>query len=155
LTEQQEDIEAAIICACDSRGEDGKLFFHQGRVWQRNRDVFADRLVGEIDLIENQPTFHKLFLAIEEIGLATPGIGPITIYDVTARLAAWAGMNANRVYLHGGVLDGAKALYIEPKDKRWIKRKELPPALRVVENLDFVEDFLCGYRVLLERINIV
>jgi hypothetical protein len=151
-TEDAENFTEAIKRACDSRGADGKMFFHQGRVWQVNRDEFAKRLIRRRNAMLDVGTFHKLWLIVHSIGVDTHGIGPITIYDVTARLAAWLELSANAIYTHGGVLDGLRAIDIDPTGRAYIPRKELPDPINSWPNLDHVEDFLCGYRVLLERI---
>jgi hypothetical protein len=147
-------LKVAVKRACESRGEDGKLFFHQGRVWEVNRIAYAKALLANPRLLHNATRkFHMLFRYCEEVGLSTQGIGPITIYDVTARLAAYHGLPANKVYIHGGVRDGLEALGIATRSREWVERRELPNCLRKVPNLDHVEDFLCGYRVLIERIS--
>ena len=148
------DLKEAIIRACDSRGEDGKLFFHQGRVWQQNRDEFSRVLRKKAvrKSLTKAKDFHEVWKVCQNIGGTTHGIGAITIYDVCARLCAYFEYPADRVYLHGGVLDGVRAVGIDPKGKVWVERAELPKCLRKHENLDEVEDFLCGYRVLIERV---
>jgi hypothetical protein len=147
-------LQEAIRRACDSRGADGKLFFHQGRVWQVNRDAFCRTLSAGVvrRRIAECENFHELWNLITTIGGQTHGIGAITSYDVTARLAAWYGYPARRVYLHGGVIDGAKTLDLVKGSEPWIPRGRLPRCLRYHLNLDEVEDFLCGYRVLIERL---
>lgn len=147
------DLGEAIRRACDSRGADGKLWFHQGRVWQKNRDKFAKRLLKRSDLLLKQRNFNGIFKVVNKVGTTTQGIGPITIYDVTSRLAAWFGYEANRIYLHGGVIAGVQAIGIETQGKKYIRRAELPEPLCQVENLDLVEDFLCGYRSELQRLS--
>jgi hypothetical protein len=143
----------AIRRACDSRGEDQKLFFHQGRVWQVNRDAYAEALIAAPvrKRLVRADCFHEVWEVCQIVGGATHGIGSITIYDVAARLGAWFGYPARRIYLHGGVIDGARSLGIYRKGDIWIPRGRLPKAIRYHENLDEVEDFLCGYRVLIDR----
>lgn len=146
------NLRTAIKRACNSRGEDGKLFFHQGRVWQVNRDAFAANLCSGLVLrrLRKADTFHALWSEITNQANLTKGIGLITTYDVTARLAAWYGFHPCVIYLHGGVLDGLRAIGVEPRGY-YAHRRELPPPLRYHVNLDEVEDFLCGYRVLIGR----
>jgi hypothetical protein len=153
-TASAEYLRDAIKRACDSRGADGKLFFHQGRVWQVNRDAYARALASRpvCKRLSKVVSFHEVWDICTTVGGATHGIGSITSYDVTARLAAWFGYPAHRVYLHGGVVDGARAIGVYRNADIWIPRKRLPPPIRYHLNLDEVEDFLCGYRVLLERL---
>ena len=153
-TAKSPSLKVAIARACDSRGEDGKLFFHQGRVWQVNRDAFAKELQVWRSEIKKSRNFDELWLWIDRVGSITHGIGSITIYDVTARLAAFLGLQADKVYIHGGVKDGLRSIGLDPSKPRGrvaFDRDELPEPLCDIKNLDWVEDFLCGYRVLIER----
>lgn len=146
------DIKTAIKRACDSRGEDGKLFFHQGRVWQVNRDQFAKNLLKYKKALRKSKSFDELWLNVSLIGDNTHGIGAITSYDVTSRIAAYLGLICeNYIYTHGGVVDGLRSVGVDIRGRAAIPRDELPPPLDGIKNLDWVEDFLCGYRVLIER----
>jgi len=154
FTAESKDLREAITRACDSRGADGKLFFHQGRVWQVNRDAYAKALlrVQNRKRMTKAESFHEVWEVCSIVGGATHGIGTITTYDVAARLCAYLGWPARRIYLHGGVVDGCRSIGLNVNRRPWIERRELPPPLRFVENLDYVEDFLCGYRILIDRI---
>jgi hypothetical protein len=151
------DVRTAIKRAVDSKGEDGKTFFHQGRVWPVNRDVYAAALLrkwnrDEISAICGFGTFDELYELCKKVGEETKGIGIVTIYDVTARIAAWGNLEPEHLYFHAGVTDGLRALGVVPApgvDR--IPRDQLPKFFHN-KDLDLVESFLCGYRSEIERV---
>jgi hypothetical protein len=160
FTAASKNVETAIKRACDSKGEDGKTFFHQGRVWPVNRAAYAKALLKrkhEVSAICGFGTFDELYDLCKEIGEATKGIGIVTIYDVTARIAAWQEARApefcpEHLYFHAGVTVGLQALgvEIEPGTDR-VERDKLP-AFFHDKDLDLVESFLCGYRSEIKRV---
>jgi hypothetical protein len=149
------DLKLAIVRAVDSRGEDGKMFFHQSKVRQPCRDELARRLLKDRARIQNainRDDFDRLYDLVRKHGEAIHGIGSVTIYDVTTRLATWGGVEPDNLYIHAGVIPGARALGIElPEGQRFLPRDELPLFFRN-KDLDKVESFLCGYRSELIRI---
>lgn len=157
FTADAPDVKTAIKRAVDSRGEDGKMFFHQGRVWQVNRDAYAKELLkkwyrNEISAICGFGTFDELYEICKEVGERTKGIGIVTIYDVTARIAAWGELEPEHLYFHAGVTDGLRALGTEiPGGADRIPREDLPGFFHD-KDLDLVESFLCGYRSEIERV---
>lgn len=150
-TEESPNIKVAIKRACDSRGANGKMFFHQSKVTQAARDELARRLIQRkrnLDLVDD---FEDLFGIVRRVGERVPGIGPVTIYDVTSRLAAYKGLEAYYLHYHAGVLEGLKALGIKPTSSHMIHVDALPKPIRG-QNADLIESFLCGYRSEIERV---
>lgn len=151
-TAEAPDLATAIRRACDSRGRDGKLFNHQSRVWQPNRDQFAQNLLTHKRRIKYAKSFEELFKVVERAARKTDGIGPVTEYDVACRLGYYLDLEPNRLYVHAGVLLGLKALRVKvPRGRKWLTRRELPPFFRD-KNLELLESFLCGYRSEIERV---
>jgi hypothetical protein len=154
-TAASEYLEQAIRRACDSRGKDGKMFFHQGRVWQANRDAYARNLLDLRNLkkLRRAQDFEDIFEVCDRVGRRTKGIGRVTIYDVTSRIAAWYGYEAIYLHFHAGVEAGLKALLEHdnlPREGR-IHRSELPRFFHK-KDMDLVESFLCGYRSEIEKV---
>lgn len=142
----------AIWRAADSRGADGKLFNHQSRVWQPCRDEFGRELVKISRRLEVSGSFQRLYRVIKKVGQDIDGIGPVTIYDVTCRLALWLGLEPDVLYFHAGVTEGLRALGVAvPRGRDYMKRYELPMYFRN-KNLELLESFLCGYRAEIERV---
>lgn len=144
----------AIHRACMSRGEDGKLWHHQGRVWQVNLEAFSKRLRRPTNLltIRHAQTFDELYTFILHKAKLTHGIGIVTAYDVTDRLAAYLGLPCEHLYFHAGVTEGLKAMGVEiPRGRDKLKREELPKFFKN-KDLAVAESFLCGYRSEIERV---
>lgn len=148
------NLHIAIDRACDSKGEDGKTFFHQGRVWPVNRKAYAKALKGRKNYyaIRDARTFDQLYEVCKRVGEETKGIGIVTIYDVTARLAAFCCLDPEHLYFHAGVTDGLRALGVDiPHGADRIPRRDLPEFFHD-KDLDLVESFLCGYRSEIQRV---
>lgn len=154
-TAKSKDIFEAIQRACDSKGEDGKTFFHQGRVWPVNRQALAERMKTDekhYHTLRESKSFVEMFQYVDMVCDEVKGIGEVTKYDVASRLAAYLDLEPTRLYFHAGVSVGLKALGIElPRGRKYLKRKELPEFFHD-KNLDLLESFLCGYRSEIERV---
>lgn len=148
------NLKTAIKRAVDSRGEDGKMFFHQGRVWQVNRDAYAAALLSRKNFlaIRRADSFEDLYEVCKTVGEATKGIGIVTIYDVAARLGEFCKLEPEHLYFHAGVTEGLRALGVpfNSGDDR-VPRAALPSFFHD-KDLDLVESFLCGYRSEIERV---
>lgn len=141
----------AVWRACRSRGANGKMHNHQSKVKEIHRQQLAIRITTRIHLEHRGFTdFDDLHDTIEEI--APKGIGPVTVYDVAVRIAAFIGIEPTSLYLHAGVREGWEALMGEryPGVKR-IKSEWLPKELQPLP-CDEVEDFLCTYRAIFASI---
>lgn len=145
-------LKQAIHRACMSRGEDGKLWFHQGRVWQVNLEAYEVNLLANWKRIRKMTDFDDLYKLCMQIAEVTHGIGIVTAYDVCDRLAAWLDLEPDYLYFHAGVTEGLRALGVEiPRGADKLSRDELPEFFRD-KNLGIAESFLCGYRSEIERV---
>lgn len=152
-TLKAETFEEAIHRACMSRGEDGKLWHHQGRVWQRNLEAFEKNLLEDyVDLLYESEHFWELFAYCRKAAAETAGIGPVTEYDVAMRIGGWLELEPEHLYFHAGVTEGLRALGVAiPRAAICIDRERLPEFFWD-KNLDIVESFLCGYRSEIQRV---
>lgn len=132
----------AVNRATASRDASGKMHNHQSRV----PDLFRKRYAATILRIKanKAETFDELHDLCE--GAAFHGIGPVTIYDVSTRLAAFLKLEIESLYLHAGVRVGWTLLHGRrmPEATR-IPRRDLPAELRRIP-ADECEDMLCAYR---------
>lgn len=155
FTAKAPNLVTAIERACDSRGANGKMFNHQSKVTQLARDDYAAQLKQKINyryLARKVETFEDIYKLCDKVGRRVEGIGPVTIYDVTCRLAEYMELEPESLYFHAGVAEGLKAMGVDlPRGKDFIPRDELPPFFRN-KNLDMAESFLCGYRSEIERV---
>ena len=139
----------AVERACNSRAANGKMHNHQSRVTQGSRNHFCNAILAMWGVGQHKAfkTFDQLHDEIERIGGVISGIGPVTIYDVATRIAAYLGLEITSLYLHAGVRQGWDILHGERTDRR-IKR--IPKARLPVElqrlPADECEDMLCAYR---------
>jgi hypothetical protein len=152
-TLKADDFETAIHRACMSRGEDGTLWHHQGRVWQVNLEAFEKNLQEDYaDALYDSEHFWGLMIHMRKAAAETHGIGPVTEYDVGMRIGAWLDLEPEHLYFHAGVTEGLRALGVAiPRGVYCIDRERLPEFFWD-KNLDIVESFLCGYRSEIQRV---
>ena len=152
-TLKADTLEVAIHRACMSRGQDGTLWHHQGRVWQKNLEAYDARLQFQyFEAIEESEYFWELFMVMRKAAAETRGIGPVTEYDVAMRLGGWLDLEPEHLYFHAGVTEGLKALgVVIPRGVYCLDRERLPEFFWD-KNLDIVESFLCGYRSEIQRV---
>lgn len=153
-TLKAETFDVAVHRACMSRGEDGKLWHHQGRVWQKNLDAYEQTLLRPryFDGMFESEHFWEMMIYCRQAAEETPGIGPVTEYDVAMRLGGWLDLEPEHLYFHAGVTEGLRALGVAiPRGVYCIDRERLPEFFWD-KNLDIVESFLCGYRSEIQRV---
>jgi hypothetical protein len=137
---------AALRRAVRSIRPNGKMHNHQSKV-SPALPQYEATLIEHMNVIIQMDTFNRLYTMLGL--LKTPGIGPMTIYDVAVRFGAWLGLKPEKIYVHAGTSAGLKALGIKP-DGHSVPMELLPRILRR-KDPDEVEDFLCTYRVAFER----
>lgn len=148
------DFGEAVMRACSSLRTNGKLHNHQSRVRKADRDYFAVRILKQWPDQSYPPfsTFDNLYDFLDDI--KPRGIGPVTVYDVATRIAAYMKMPINSLYLHAGVqvgwnlLHGGRGNGSGASTKVMVARvpkAKLPKALQRLP-CDEVEDMLCCYR---------
>lgn len=157
----------AVRRAVDSIRPNGKMHNHQSRIPKVVKRDFTYAILAKSHYIretlsfthevEQYTRFDVLYDLIKEI--APPGIGPVTVYDVATRIAAWMGFEEQQLYMHAGVRLGWRTLY--PKEPYlWlyrlshmerVPRNMLPKSLQLIPTSE-VEDFLCSYRILFSNL---
>jgi hypothetical protein len=122
----------------------GKRHSHQCRIPAEALREGERNLQASAEEIWNCHTFPELHEIVRrEIG-AIRGIGSLTIYDVTCRIAAHRTLEPMQVYLHAGVSDGARAPGL-PVRRESLDPAELPPAFQRL-SVSEMEDCLCIYK---------
>jgi hypothetical protein len=150
------DLPAAVSRAVEARDENGKHHNHQSKVDITARRKFGRKItrsfqggrlpIDDFDAMHDKLNFIKPY-----------GIGPVTVYDVAIRIAAFLDIEPNCVYLHAGVRQGLKAFEdaLErtgaPFTMRpWLRADKVPlsafPRPFNSMKADDVEDILCTYR---------
>ncbi len=132
----------AIEKAALALGPDGRRHPHQRRVPGQVLNAAARRL-GQAD-VHSTGSFAELHHLVEQTIGDMHGIGPLTVYDTAQRIGAYLDLYPERVYLHAGTREGARALGLD-RHRAALEMQELPEALRELEPYE-VEDVLCIYK---------
>ena len=61
---------------------------------------------------------------VSDVAADFHGIGSLTVYDTATRIGAFLKLEPDRVYLHAGTRDGARALGFDQRDS--LSASELP-----------------------------
>jgi hypothetical protein len=138
----------AVGRAVDSVRPNGKMHNHQSRIPRSVKEKFY-KAIDASEAAYKAKNFDQLHDVLES--LAPAGIGPVTIYDVATRIAAYKKLEIRSLYLHAGVRIGWCLLHGKrsPSYTMRIPREELPKELQRLPT-DEVEDMLCAYREVLQ-----
>lgn len=139
------DLANAIDRIAKACMEDGRKHDHQRRVSPRVLCVCSKRLLSEASRIAACNSFEDVFRLVSDALDGVRGAGEMLIYDTTDRLALRLGLAPDRVYLHAGTAEGAKALKLVGRGVRSIDLAQLPAPLRVLSARE-AEDVLCIYK---------
>lgn len=131
-------IRIAALCVLPG----GKRHGHQRRIIQPALNESARRLLDVQDKIKMCRDFEDLRGFVDRKIGDVWGIGTLTIYDISLRIGAKLGLYPQVVYLHRGVISGAKALGLNYRQKS-ISIEDIPELIS--SNLEpyEIEDFLC------------
>lgn len=145
---RKRSLKEAIRYAALSIRPDGKRQDHQRRIpadvlAEGERNLQASK--AELAPCKSFEDVHKI--VVREL-LGIYGIGDLTVYDVTTRISAHLGQEPERVYLHAGTREGARALGLDHRRKS-LDVVELPAAFRRLRARD-IENCLCIYKAALE-----
>jgi hypothetical protein len=142
-------LQKAIRYAGLCKRPDGKRHGHHQR---RSRAALAEAesvLQGCAEEMRGCDTFDDLHAVIHREIFPIRDIGDLVVYDVATWIGAHLGLNPERVYLHAGAAEGAKALGIRGRET--VGRSELPAAFRRLRCCE-AEDCLCIFKDDLARI---
>jgi hypothetical protein len=138
----QSSLNRAIDLAAKAQRHDGTFHGHQNRVGKATMARTRTPLLAmEVKGITGFDALHE---AVDRAIRNIPRVGDLAIYDTAIRLGAFLGMLPERVYLHRGTRDGAKALGLNHKASS-LTVADLPPELRQLRPYE-VEDCLCIYK---------
>lgn len=146
LSFKKENIEGAIERAAFAVDPSGKRYSRQKRL----SPFHLGKVYKEIDKIKLRKirTFHSLFEYIKSAIGALKGIDELMVYDTALRLGAHLGFYPDRVYLHSGIREGAKAFHGDAS-RDFLFKCELPPELWELACYE-IEGLLCVYKDLFE-----
>jgi hypothetical protein len=141
------DFSTCIRRAVDGKRKDGKMFSEGSCIRASSKVVMTDNLLKVRARLQKCKSFEAIYDLVK--ASAPWGIGNLTIYNVSARLAIYMGIHPEAfLYVHAGPLRGWKALTGTRKNLFRVPVEDIPKALRKLP-LHRVEDLLCEYNELL------
>lgn len=149
------DIEQAIWRAVHSKGADGKHHNHQSKIRRDAYAPFCEQLWEVAAELAECPSFIQLLMAVHGCAVEVGGWGPVGVYDVSTRIAAFVEVPVDAVYLHAGVEAGAVALFgadwvraraVDSGVFRRLLLDDLKSCALASLDADSIEDLLCTYR---------
>lgn len=140
-------LRSAIARAGAAKRSDGKRYGHQRRLPARVLSQMQDRLLRSNFKVCS--SFHQLYERVDEAIGSIHGVGDLAVYDTALRIGAKLGLSPDRVYLHRGTRQGARALGLNWRAP-YLERKDLPAPLRKVPPRE-VEDILCIFKSFFDR----
>lgn len=143
-------IEEAIEKAAKAECETGGKHDHQWRIPPSILGRAAKALLDNRAEIRKCRSFENLMKLVETTIGRIPGIGEMAIYDTAHRIGANMGLYPERIYLHRGTRDGAKALGLG-SSRAYLNVSELPREFERLRPRE-IEDCLCIYKNALLRI---
>jgi hypothetical protein len=143
-------LQKAIRYASRCMRFDGKRHGHHRRRSQETLIGVENVLQECAEEMRACDTFHDLHDLIHREIHLIHDVGPLLVYDATASIGAHLGLNPDRIYLHSGTTEGAKAL-LRIRGRKTFKRSELPSAFMRLRCCE-VEDCLCIYKRDLNRL---
>ena len=133
--------EAALSIASN-----GKRHPHQRRIPARVLQRAADTLARHG--IPACQSFDDLHRAVDDRIGDIHGIGELAVYDIACRIGASFGLTPERVYLHAGTREGARALQLEGPS---VRKSDLPEEFASLSPAE-IEDCLCIYKADIQRL---
>lgn len=139
---EETTLRSAVARAALAETRDGKRYSHQRRIKQVVLQAIR-QVLSEIDYSQMR-SFDELHTAIDrEIG-SIRGVGELLVYDTALRIGAKLSLMPERVYLHSGTRQGARALGL-PWKQGSISIHQMPAVLRGLQPHE-IEDCLCIFK---------
>jgi hypothetical protein len=142
-----ENLEDAIHKAGHAYDVSGKRHGHQRRIKKVVLEDVTNKLKLQVEEIKDCSTFSELYEIVR--GCKCTGFGELSAYDCTFRIGAYLGLYPDKVYLHAGVLKGAKNLALNCK-RGYILREHLPKCFQALTEYE-IEDLMCIYKAELKE----
>lgn len=140
----QPSLSAAVRCAASATTRDGKRHAHQWRIARAAIAAATDALCANVPRVRAAADFDDLHQLVGQLVRRIGGIGELYVYDTALRIGAKLDRLPQRVYLHAGTRDGARALGLDWRLKT-LEVSQLHAALQRLAAHE-VEDVLCIYK---------
>ncbi len=130
-----------------------KRYSHQRRIRKGVLSQAENILTSNLKAISQCANFDELFNLIDHLLRPVAGIGELYVYDTSLRIGAKLNLLPERIYLHAGTRDGAKALGFDGKSK-FIELSDFSDEFHKLEPYE-IEDVLCIFKDKLKQIDFV
>lgn len=114
--------------------------------WNNEEDCYhrwLDIIDAEHERLNSIKTFDELYKEVEKLKIN--GIGDLTIYDTATMIGCPSKVYPDKVYLHAGAAEGAKALGVKGSVVDKSVFVAIFPAFTRLEPMQ-IEDMLCIYK---------
>ena len=136
----------AVRAAALSEFPCGRRHPHQRRISAHVLRYAADALT--CPPIRAHRSFRDLLHAVRDRIGDIHGIGELAVYDITCRIGASLGLKPDRIYLHAGTREGARAFGLRGSS---VSKSDLSQAFGALSSAE-IEDCLCIYKADIQRL---
>jgi hypothetical protein len=140
----QRTLEDAVSLAARAKKPSGKRFSHQRRIPSAVLAKSEKALLDVLPAIVEASSFEKLHAMVSEQIGNIRGIGELTVYDTSLRIAAKLGLEPKLVFLHAGTRTGARRLGLDVS-RGFLEVSDTPKEFRLLSPTE-IEDVLCIYK---------
>ena len=137
-------VEKAALAIGAGQNHD-KRFSHQYRITPGAIAQARTILLGALPRLRSCHSFHQLHDLICQLVARARGLGELYCYDTALRIGAKLDLLPQKVYLHRGTREGARALGRNDYKAATIDPRTLPRELSQLEPHE-IEDFLCIFK---------
>jgi hypothetical protein len=149
--DRRRNLREAIHIAALAINKHGNRHSHQRRIPLAMLEHSERGLLRKSDSLRSCKSFPDLMTISEKIAAGIWKHSELTVYDTTHRIGAYLGVPPDRVYLHTGTRQGAKALGFKGT-RPFILPREFPKPFRKLKPYE-IEDCLCIYKDALKRLS--
>jgi len=141
---QQSTLREAIRVAAPAINSKGKRYSHQRRLSKPVLETALTLLLENKTKIGQCKSFDELHTLLDRLLTPIKGIGELYVYDTALRIGSRLGVLPQKIYLHAGTCEGARALGFDGKIKA-LTVAQLPKELQQLEPHE-IEDVLCIFK---------
>lgn len=131
---------------------DGKRHPHQRRIPGKTLKYFGRALSRRRKALRACKAFPELMKISHKVAQGFWSHSKLTVYDTTLRIGAHLSIMPDRIYLHAGVKEGAKALGLSGSPG-FLMRSQLPKEFQELDCWE-IEHCLCLYKKQLKLVRL-
>lgn len=136
--------QATVRQAAACQNSMGKRCSHQRRISRAALRAGVETLARAFRELRSCRSFEELHSRVRQLVGGIHGLGKLYVYDVATRIGCVLQLRPERVYLHAGTREGARALGLDFRTDS-IEVTDFPKVLQELEAWE-LEDVLCIYK---------